>query len=188
MKLFYCRVSTKEQNEQRQIELAHSLGVEDKHIFIDKQSGKNAHRKALKEMMSFAREGDTVYCECISRIARNTQDFLRIVGDLQSKGVDFVSVKESIDTDKPSGKFMLTVFAALAEMEREYILDKQAEGIAIAKSNGVYKGRQPQKINENRFALLCGEWRKGNITAVSIQKEFDISAPTFYKWVKDRGL
>ena len=140
MNIFYCRVSTTHQNTSRQEELAERLGVEKENIYIDKASGKNTDRKALKEMLAFVRKGDTVYCESISRIARNTKDLLCIVEELQKKQVEFVSMKEDIDTSKPSGKFMLTLFAALAELERECILEKQAEGIAIAKAEGKYKG------------------------------------------------
>lgn len=188
MKLFYCRCSTIEQNEARQLKLAEELGIEKENIFIDKQSGKNADRKALKDMIKFARRGDTIYCESISRIARNTKDLLNIIEELQQKQVDFVSQKESIDTSTPQGRFMLTVFGALAELERECILQKQAEGIAIAKSEGKYKGRKPKTINEEKFKRMCAEWRKGEITAVSIQREFNITAQTFYRWVKEKEL
>lgn len=188
MNIFYCRVSTTHQNTSRQEELAERLGVEKENIYIDKASGKNTDRKRLKEMLAFVRKGDTVYCESISRIARNTKDLLCIVEELQKKQVEFVSMKEDIDTSKPSGKFMLTLFAALAEMERENILEKQAEGIAIAKAEGKYKGRKPTQIDENTFKKMCAEWRAGKRTAVSIQRHFDITAQTFYRWVKDRAL
>ena len=188
MKLFYARVSTEQQNEERQIKAAIDLGIDSEHIYIDKQSGKNADRKQLKEMIKFARKGDTVYCDSISRIARNTKDLLNIIEELNQKQVEFVSLKENIDTSTPQGKFTLTIFAALSELERECILQRQAEGIAIAKEQGKYKGRQPKKIDHNAFKKACEEWRKGERTAVSIQKKFDISAQTFYRWVKEQNL
>ena len=189
MKLFYCRVSTEEQNEERQIKIAKDLGIEEDYIYIDKQSGKNAERARLKEMLSFCRKGDIVYTESISRIARNTKDLLEIVELLNSKGVVFISQKESIDTSNPQGKFMLTVFGAMAELERECILQRQKEGIEIAKRKGnVYKGRQPMDYDKKEFARLCAEWRNGERTAVSIQRKFDITATTFYRWVKEGGL
>ena len=89
-------------------------------------------------MLAFVRRGDTVIVESISRLARNTKDLLSIVDLLQSKGADFISQKEAIDTTTPQGKFMLTVFSAMAELERESILERQREGIALAKENGVY--------------------------------------------------
>ena len=105
-------------------------------IFIDKISGKNMERPMLKEMMDFVRSGDIVVVESISRFARNTRDLLELVDQLVVKGVQFVSMKEKIDTSTPSGKFMLTVFGAVAQLERDYILQRQKEGIAIAKANG----------------------------------------------------
>ena len=112
MKVFYIRCSTEEQNEARQMKQAEEAHAGK--IFIDKQSGKNADRKELKELLNYVREGDIVYCSDISRIARNTKDLLNIVEELNRKGVDFVSLKEAIDTTTPQGKFMLTVFGAMA--------------------------------------------------------------------------
>lgn len=188
MKLFYCRVSTEQQNEERQIKAAEQLGIDKENIYIDKQSGKNTERKELKRLLAFCRKGDIVYCESISRIARNTKDLLSIVDELQEKEVHFVSLKEQIDTSSPQGKFVLTLFGALAELERECILERQAEGIEIAKAQGKYKGRQPKKIDQKAFIKMCEEWRKGERTAVSIQRKFDISAQTFYRWVNEQNL
>ena len=186
MKVFYARVSTQEQNEARQIEAAKAAECEK--VFLDKASGKNAERKELKKMLEFVRQGDVVYVSEISRLARNTADFLNIVEALNQKGVEFVSLKEAIDTQTPQGKFMLTVFGACAELERGHSRQRQAEGIAEAKKAGKYKGRQPMKIDEAKFAGMCQEWRQGNRTAVSIQKAFSMTATTFYKFVKARGL
>ena len=138
MKVFYARVSTQEQNEARQIEAAKQADCEK--VFIDKASGKNADRKQLKALLEFVRQGDTVIVSDISRLARNTSDLLSIVNQLNGKGVEFVSLKENMDTTTPQGRFMLTVFGALAELERESILERQREGIEIAKSEGKYKG------------------------------------------------
>ena len=138
----YIRVSTAEQNTVRQEVLMESLGVEI--LFIDKASGKNAERPELIRMMEFVRQGDTIVVESISRFARNTRDLLELVERLTAKGVEFVSKKESIDTSSPTGKFMLTVFGAVAELERAYILERQKEGIAVAKAKGIYKGRPQQ--------------------------------------------
>lgn len=186
MKVFYARVSTQEQNEARQIEAAKQQQCEK--IFLDKQSGKNADRAELKKMLAYVREGDTVIVSEISRLARNTADLLRIVEELTEKGVAFVSLKESIDTATPQGKFMLTIFAAMAEMERESGLQRQAEGIAEAKKAGKYKGRKPMEIDRKLFDRMCKEWRAGERTAVSIQKAFGMTATTFYKKVKEWGL
>ena len=93
--------------------------------------------------MAFIRSGDVVIVESISRIARNVRDLLAITAELSDKGVEFISLKESIDTTTPQGRFMLTVFGAMAELERESILERQREGIAIAKASGKYKGGNP---------------------------------------------
>ena len=182
MKVFYARVSTQEQNEARQIEAAKQNECEK--VFLDKASGKNAERKELKKMLEFVRQGDVVIVSEISRLARNTADLLNIVEALNQKGVEFVSLKEAIDTQTPQGRFMLTVFGACAELERGYNRQRQAEGIAEAKKAGVYKGRKPMDIDKKLFSNMCREWRAGERTAVSIQKHFNMTATTFYKKVK----
>ena len=183
MKVFYIRCSTEEQNEARQIESANEVGAEK--LFIDKASGKNADRTFLKEMLAYVREGDIVYCSDISRIARNTKDLLNIVEELNNKGVYFVSLKENIDTSTPQGKFMLTVFGAMAELERENILQRQKEGIALAKKEGKYKGRKRIEIDEKIFNDMIKEWKAGERTASSIYKYFEISPQTFYRRVNE---
>lgn len=183
MDVMYIRCSTEEQNEARQLEAAKELGI--KKLFIDKASGKNANRQCLKEMMAFVREGDTVYCSDISRIARNTKNLLDIVEELNNKGVYFVSLKEKIDTSTPQGKFMLTVFGAMAELERENILARQKEGIEIAKREGKYKGRKRIEIDEEAFSKMVHEWKEGKRTASSIYKHFNISSQTFYRRVNE---
>lgn len=186
MKVFYIRVSTEHQNEARQIEQSKEVGAEK--IFIDKKSGKNTDRKALKEMLNYVREGDIVICSDISRIARNTRDLLSIVDTLTEKGVEFKSLKEAIDTTTPAGKFMLSVFSALAELERENILQRQKEGIAIAKAEGKYKGRKRIDFDQSEFERFCKEWREGKRTAVSVMKHFNMSSPTFYRRVNELNL
>ena len=137
MKVFYIRVSSEDQNEARQAVDAHANGAEK--LFIEKVSGKNRNREQLNEMLKFVREGDTVMVSDFSRIARNTRDLLDIIEELKKKGVSFVSLKENIDTNTPQGQFMLTVFGAMAQLEREQILQRQREGIAIAKAEGKYR-------------------------------------------------
>lgn len=146
-------------------------------------SGKNTNRPELQRMMNFVREGDTVIVESISRFARNTKDLLDLVEKLTEKNVEFVSKKEAIDTTTPTGKFMLTIFGAVAELEREYILQRQKEGIAIAKENGVYKGRKP--IERPEFASIVSLWQKGEITAVEAMKRLNMKSSTFYRKVKN---
>ncbi len=180
MKIGYIRISTAEQNTARQEVLMRELEVDT--VFIDRMSGKNTNRPELQKMMNFVREGDTVIVESISRFARNTKDLLDLVEKLTEKKVEFVSKKEAIDTTTPTGKFMLTIFGAVAELEREYILQRQREGIAIAKENGVYKGRKP--IERPEFAAVTALWRKGEITAVEAMRRLDMKSSTFYRKVK----
>ncbi len=180
MKIGYIRVSTVEQNAARQEELMRRLGVDE--IFIDKVSGKSIDRPELKKMLQYVRKGDMVIVESISRFARNTRDLLELIEHLASKEVEFVSQKEAIDTSTPTGKFMLTVFAAVAELERDYILQRQREGIEIAKAKGVYKGRKP--IVRENFDTVVAVWRKGEITAVEAMRRLDMKPSTFYRKVK----
>ena len=188
MLLGYIRVSTIEQNEERQTRALLEKGVDKENLFIDKQSGKNTNRENLNALLSFCRKGDVVITESISRIARNTKDLLTIVDQLTSKGVDFVSLKECIDTTTPQGKFMLTVFGAMAELERENILERQKEGIAIAKEQGVYQGRQKMKIDKDKFAEVVNDWRAGNITATKAMEILNLKPNTFYRRVKEWEL
>ena len=180
MKIGYIRISTADQNTARQEVLMQELQVEQ--VYIDRMSGKNTDRPELKRMMNYVREGDVVIVESISRFARNTKDLLLLVEQLTAKQVEFISKKEAIDTTTPTGKFMLTVFGAVAELEREYILQRQKEGIAIAKQKGVYKGRKP--IERPRFKEIVSLWKGGGITAVEAMKRLGMKPSTFYRKVK----
>lgn len=131
------------------------------------------------------RRGDCVVTESISRIARNTKDLLNIVEQLQCKGVEFVSMKESLDTTTPQGKFMLTIFAAMAELERDSILQRQREGIEVAKAEGKYKGRQPIQIDKSLFESTVADWRAGQITARKAMEIVGLKPNTFYRRIKE---
>ena len=183
MKVGYCRVSTESQNTIRQEVLMQELGVE--RIFIDHASGKDTNRPKLQEMLNFVRDGDVVIVESYSRLARSTRDLLDIVEALKSKGVDFVSKKEAIDTSTPTGRLMLTIFAGLAQFEREVTLERQAEGIREAKKAGKYKGRKPIAVDAGKFRAMYADWKDGKITATAARKTLGMSAPTFYRRVKD---
>lgn len=183
MKIGYIRVSTEEQNTIRQEVMMKELGVDE--IYIDKASGKNTDRPELKKMMSYVRRGDTVIVDSISRFARNTKDLLELIEILSAKEVSFISKKETIDTNTPTGKFMLTIFGAVAELEREYILQRQREGIAIAKAQGKYKGRK--RIETPDFDRVVTKWRGGEITAGTAMEMLKISRNTFYRRVKERS-
>jgi len=114
----YVRVSGLDQNEARQLDMMEHLEIPEENIVIDKQSGKNTARPGLQRLLAKVKRGDTVVVESVSRFARNTKDLLNLMDKLTAKGVEFVSQKEYIDTTTPTGKFMLTVFGAVAELER----------------------------------------------------------------------
>ena len=177
MKIGYVRVSSEDQNTIRQEVLMQELGVDE--VYLDKASGKSTDRPQLKRMLGFVRKGDVVIVESISRFARNTKDLLELVEALSSKEVTFISKKEAIDTTTPTGKFMLTIFGAVAELEREYILQRQREGIAVAKQQGKYKGRKP--ISPANLKQVEQRWRAGELTAVKARELLGISKSTFYR-------
>lgn len=178
MKVAYVRVSTEGQNTARQEEAMRAQGVE--RVYIEKISGKNTDRPQLKAMLDFVREGDTVIVESYSRLARSTADLLDIIGELDKKGVSFISLKENIDTTTPQGKLMLTIFAGLAQYERECLLQWQSEGIAIAKAEGKYKGRKPIEKPEN-WEEVYSSWKRGEITAGEARDRLGMTHATFYR-------
>ena len=186
MRIGYARVSTEAQELERQTRAFKELGVEK--VFVEKASGKTAEREQLKNMLQFVREGDVVIVESISRIARNTKDLLNITETIQSKGAEFLSLKESIDTSTPQGKFMMTVFGALAELERECILQRTREGIAIAKEQNKYKGKPKMDIDEASFRKEVKRWRDGLQTATEAMRALNLKPNTFYRRVKEFGL
>lgn len=137
----YARVSTISQSLDVQLDQFHQAGVEK--IFQEKASGARSDRPELANMLDFVREGDQVVCCKLDRIARSTRHLLEIVESLESKGVGFRVLNIDLDTKSPTGKLMLTMLGAMAAFEREMMLERQAEGIARAKSEGRYKGRKP---------------------------------------------
>lgn len=181
----YARVSTAEQHEERQLESFRTFREPIAKVFIDKCSGKNMERPQLKAMLAYVREGDVVVVSDFSRLARSTRDMLLIVQELSDKGVGLISLKENLDTETPQGKFMLTVFAALSELERDTILQRQREGIEIAKAQGKYKGRKPMPYDEAKFVVECRKWKNGEQTAVDTMRKLDMKPNRFYRKVKE---
>ena len=181
MQIAYIRVSTIEQNEQWQIEAMKHYNIEK--WFIEKVSAKDTNRPKLQEMLDFVREGDTLHIHDFSRLARSTKDLLEIVELLNTKGVTLVSNKENIDTSTATGKLLLTVVAAIAEFERTNLLERQREGIAIAKRNGVYKGRKPVSIPD--FERQYQRYKNREITKSQLAKELKISRPTLDKLIEN---
>ena len=174
----YVRVSTVDQNAARQLE-----GVAVERTFTDKASGKDVKRPQLEAMLAFAREGDTIVCHSMDRMARNLDDLRRIVLGLTQRGIHVRFLKESLTftgEDSPLANLLLSVMGAFAQFERELIKERQREGIAIAKKAGVYKGRKPSlsavKAEELRRRLALGEKR------TAIARDLSISRFTTYEY------
>lgn len=186
MKAGYVRVSTVEQNEARQIEGLEKYGIE--RWYIEKISGKNTDRPKLQEMISELQSGDTVYIHDFSRLARSTSDLLKLVEELNDKGIHLVSNKENIDTSTPTGKLMLTMIGAINEFERTNMLERQKEGIAIAKREGKYKncGRKKKDLADG-YEDLIQQYVDGDITKIQLAVMLNVSRPTLNRILKEYG-
>lgn len=185
VKFGYVRVSSEDQNLARQIAVMTRYGVEERFIFSDKLSGRNAERPGLKLLLSFVQEGDTVYIESISRLARNTRDLLSIIEELNKRGVSLVSDKETLDTSNPYGQFMLTIFGAMAQLERDTILERQREGIEIAKKEGRMTGRPKVVYDEKAFTEAYGQYKRGQITAKGMMNSLGLKEATFFRRLRE---
>jgi len=181
MNIAYVRVSTIEQNEGRQIEGLKKYSIDK--WFTEKVSA-NSNRPKLKEIIEFARENDTIYIHSLDRLARSTKDLLDIVEQLQAKGIHLVSSKESIDTGTATGKLMLTMIGAINTFERENMLERQREGIAIAKEAGKFKGRKEIDYPAN-WGEVYGKYKTRDLTGTKAMDLLGLKRNTFYKLVKD---
>ena len=182
MNIAYVRVSTVEQNESRQKEGLKAYNIDK--WFEEKVSAKDTNRPELKAMLEFAREGDTIYVWDFSRLARSTKDLLELVELMQNKGIHLKSIKENLDTSTPTGKLMLTMIGAINEFERANLLERQREGIAIAKKKGKYKGRKAIEIND-KFKELYNKYLNRELNKSQLAKELEVSRPTLDKLIKE---
>jgi len=176
----YIRVSSFEQNPERQLE-----GFKLDRVFTDKLSGKDTNRPALDEMLTYVRDGDVIIVHSMDRLARNLDDLRSLVFKLNSKHVKIQFVKEQLTftgEDSPMSNLLLSVMGAFAEFERSLIRERQLEGIALAKKRGVYKGRK-KALDEEQVKLITTEIEKGK-TKSSIAKDFGISRETLYQYLK----
>ena len=173
-KVAYVRVSTVEQNEARQREALAARGIDK--WFIEKASGKNTNRPEFQKMLDWVREGDTIYIHDLSRIARSTKDLLDLLDVLREKGVALVSDKESIDTSTATGKLLVTMVAAINEFERANLLERQREGIAIAKREGKYKGRKAVTVPD--LPRHYERYQRREVSKAALARELGISRPT----------
>lgn len=178
----YVRVSTIEQNDGRQIEALTQHGIDK--WFTEKVSAKDTNRPELTAMLDYAREGDTIFIHDLSRLARSTKDLLDIVEQLKSKGVELSSNKEAIDTKTPTGKLMLTMIGAIAEFERANLLERQKEGIAIAKAEGAYKGRKKIEYPSN-WEEVYKQWKGRQLKGNEAMEQLGLKRNTFYSFVAE---
>ncbi|MEI5639713.1 MULTISPECIES: recombinase family protein [unclassified Pseudoalteromonas] len=171
----YIRVSSVDQNTARQLS-----DVKLDKTFVDKCSGKDTNRPALKQLIEYAREGDVVHCHDISRMARNTEDLLRLVRLFTEQGISLKFYKEHLDfagTKNPTQELMLTLLGAIYEFERSMILERQREGIAIAKANGKYKGKGINMELHERIRQMHSE----GMNKMQIAKTLGCARATVYK-------
>ncbi|MGO1920856.1 MAG: recombinase family protein [Microbacterium sp.] len=178
----YVRVSATDQNEARQVE---AIGEVDR-LFAEKVSGKNVDDRArLKEMIAYVRDGDVVRVKSPDRLSRSTTDLLSLVKELQGKGVavEFVD-SPALNTDTPQGEFMLTILAAVAQLERATIRERQAEGIAIAKAKGIYD-REPKLTDGQIFTAR--ELIARGVPKAAVARELGVSRQTLYTALAGEG-
>lgn len=184
MKVGYKRVSTIEQNDSRQL-----VGLELEKIFVDHASGKNtSERPQLQAMIEYIREGDEVYVHSMDRLARNLKDLLGLVEQIRNKGASVYFLKESLYIESqaqqsPMTTLMLSMMGAFAEFERSLILERQREGIALAKQKGLYKGRKPvskEKLKQAKDLLTQGQ----KVSAVA--RQTSLSRASLYKYLKPK--
>ena len=194
MKIFgYVRVSSKEQNEARQMEAMRKEGIEERDIFIDKASGKNLERPKYQLLKQMVREGDTVVFDSITRMGRNMDDTMKEYKWFVENGVQLRFIKEPmINTSNEHDDVMkraiqtiiLTLLTAYAEKEREEIKTRQAEGIAVAKAKGKHLGRPKTEITQE-FERAYKQWKDKEITAIEAMKKVNVPRSTFYRIVKE---
>ena len=179
-KIGYIRVSTFEQNTDRQLE-----GIKLDKVFTDKASGKDTKRPELEALMQFVREGDTVVVHSMDRLARNLDDLRQIVQKLTGQGIKIQFVKESLSftgEDSPMATLMLSVMGAFAEFERALIRERQREGVALAKERGAYRGRK-RSLSESEITDLCRRIDMGEKKA-TVARYYHISRETLYKYLR----
>lgn len=178
----YIRVSTVDQNEARQLEALKDKGIDK--WYIEKVSGKDMNRPKLQEMLDYVREGDTIYIMDFSRISRSVKDLLGILDLLETKKVRLVSLKEALDTKTPTGRLMLTMIGAINEFERANLKERQAEGIAIAKEEGKYKGRKKVEVSEE-FIEGYNKYLNRELSKSALAKLLNVSRPTLNKLIEE---
>ena len=194
IKIGYARVSSKDQNEARQIKALVEAGVDERYIFIDKESGKNYERDSYQAMIKVIRKGDTVFITSLDRLGRNYAETGKQWEMITKEiGADIVvldmPILDTRNTKDLTGTFIadlvLKILTYVSEKERESIKQRQREGIAIAKEEGKYQGRKPIEINKALFEVMLAEVRAGDRTNRSAMKKLDMKPNTYYKAIKE---
>lgn len=181
MNIAYLRVSSATQNLARQEEEMKSHNIEK--FFIEKASAKDTNRPQLQAMLDFCREKDVIYVKDFSRIARSNKDLLDIIDFLKSKKVTLLSLKENFDTSDATGQLMVTMIGAINEFYRNIQREHQLEGIAIAKSQGRYKGRKAIKYPDN-WEEVYNLMLTKKISSKEAMEKLNLKSTTFYKLKK----
>ena len=178
---YYVRVSTVEQSVCRQLCAYDKADL----IYVDRMSGKNRNRPELQRMLNDLQEGDTVVVKSLHRISRSTKDMLEIVEEINEKGAYLQVLELNLDTSTAIGQFVLTILAAVAELERKTIRQRTIEGIAIAKSKGKYKGRKPGSIKLKGTALkqFIKDYSYG-LPKSRLAEMYGVPKSTLYRWIK----
>ena len=182
----YARVSTAEQNEARQVEALVAEGIPEERIFTDKASGKNTDREGLRKLLNTVRAGDEIFIISLDRLARSTVDLLQIVKELDERGIYLQTKDGKVDTKTPEGKFNLTILGAVAQLERELMLERQREGIAIAKREGKYKGNHghEKRVDDSMLRGIYEQIKDGSMTKSAAAEKLGITRPTLDRKLK----
>jgi len=188
MKIGYARVSTKEQNLDRQIDALQQAGCEK--IFSEQISGAKKERPELNMLLSQIRDGDQLVIDKLSRLGRSLKDLIQIVSDLEDRGVTFISLKDAIDTSSASGRLVFHIFASLAEFERDLISERTKAGLASAKARGRMGGRPKGLSLEAQKTAMAAEtlYNDGNHSVKAICDQLSISKPTLYNYLRWREV
>ena len=176
----YARVSTDDQNLDLQLDALHKAGIGDDRLYSDTASGKDAERKELASCLKALREGDTLVVWRLDRLGRSLPDLVRIVGELEQKGVSFESLTEKIETGSAAGKLVFHVFAALAEFERNLIRERTRAGLVAARARGRAGGRKP-KLTEAQIKEINEMVDAQKLPIGRIAELYGVSRTTIYK-------